>query len=94
VNVAGLYTVNFEYKGGTYLAQVEASSLEDVLKLWLKQIPDDELVRWKASRSEIAETFISEMPIAIQGLRGVWCVSRTVAGSFALANIVATDQTA
>jgi hypothetical protein len=46
--LAILYPIDFEYKGGTYLAQVEASDPEKVLDLWTKQISDEELVRWKA----------------------------------------------
>jgi hypothetical protein len=89
-----LYTIDFEYKGGTYLAQVEAPGLRDVLKRWLQQTPEADLVSWQADRSAIAAAFTRETPIAIQGLKGVWCVSRTISGSFALVNIIATDDSA
>jgi hypothetical protein len=89
-----LYTIDFEYRGGTYLAQVEAPGLVDVLNRWLQQTPDAELTRWQAERSAIAEAFARETPIAIQGLKGVWCVSCTINDSFALANIIATDERA
>jgi hypothetical protein len=45
-------------------------------------------------RKTIREAFVSETPVPIEGLRGVWCVGRTIADSFALANIIATDETA
>ena len=92
--MAMLYTINFEYKGGTYLAQVQAPELKDVLRIWLEQVSDTELAEWKADRSSIAETFISEAPVALRALKGVWCVASTINNNFALANIIATDAEA
>jgi|ERR1035437_3731767 hypothetical protein len=89
-----LYTIDFEYKGGTYLAQVEAFDPEEVLDLWTKQISDEELVRWKVDRSALIDALASETLIPVEGLVGVWCASSAIGGSFALANIVATDTTA
>lgn len=59
--MAMLYTINFEYRGGTYLAQVGSSSLAEVLGLWLKQISDEELARWAADREAIREAFVSKL---------------------------------
>ena len=59
-----------------------------------KQISDQELVLWKADRSAFIRAFASEAPISSAGLVGVWCVSGTLDGSFALANIFATDTAA
>ena len=58
-----LYTVDFEYKGGTYLAQVQAAVLEDVLRLWLEQTPDTELARWSADRLAIAQSIAGRHPL-------------------------------
>ena len=88
-----LYTIDFEFKGGTYLAQVEVSGLEKVLDRWIRQISDEELVLWNADRLTLIRDFASEAPVPIAGLVGVWCVSSTLDGSFALANIVATETT-
>lgn len=90
--MAMIYTVDFEYKGGTYLAQVEAVGPQEVLSLWLEQTSDKELARWSTKRSAVAQHLIHKVPVAIEGLKGVWCVSGTINENFALANIIATSE--
>jgi hypothetical protein len=60
----------------------------------VRATPDTELARWSAERSVIAQDLINEASVAILGLKGVWCVSRTINGSLALANIIATSEVA
>jgi len=88
-----LYTINFEYRGGTYLAQIEAAGPREAVARWLEQISAEELQAWIADRAAMEEAFAEEVPIAIRGLRNVWCVTRTLNGDLALANIVATATT-
>ena len=86
-----LYTIDFEYNGGTYLSQVEAADLREVLPLWLKQTADKELARWSVKRSLLADDFCGENPVQVEGLKNVWCVARVIHDSLALANIITTS---
>lgn len=88
-----LYTVDFEYRGGTYLSQVEANSPGEVLDLWARQIADKEVVRWGLDRAALIEAFGREVPVPIEGLVGVWCVGRDLDCRLALANFIATTET-
>ncbi len=88
-----LYTIDFEYKGGTSLAQVEAADPTEALALWLEQRSDEELKKWKVGRKALLKALSThEAPVPIEGLTGVWCFARSVGGALALANIIATAR--
>jgi hypothetical protein len=43
-----------------------------------------------ATRKQLAANLLSDRPVAIKGVRNVWCCSALVGNKFALLNIVAT----
>ncbi len=87
-----LFTIDFEYDGGTYLAQVEALGPREALLGWSQQIQTTELERWGVGRAAVSAAFSDVTPVPVRGLKGVWCVTGTINEGFALANIIATED--
>jgi hypothetical protein len=84
-----LYTFIFEFRGGTYISQTLASSLLEAILGWIR-VPPNPIWSHKLSQTEL-ETFIEDRsPVALDGAVGVWCISGTINGHFALLNIVDT----
>lgn len=84
-----LFTVILEFDGGTYISQFQASSPDDAT---VKHA--DYLVGLRGmsttTRKCLADSLSLERPVAIEGVRKVWCCSASVGKKLALATIVAT----
>jgi len=87
-----LYTVVLDYAGGTYVGQESAASASKAAFKWITSIPDEELMRWKITREELAGIVGSDQPVPLAGLLNVWCISGSTKKGRALINVVATDQ--
>jgi hypothetical protein len=86
-----LYTVVLEYKGGTYIAQVSASSPAAALPKWVSGITAEELAEWKITPDELTTITKSDDLVPITGCFGVWCVSGSTKDGLVLINVIATD---
>ena len=69
-----LYTFVMDYRGGTYLSQVEASKKEAAMRLWLEQL---EVGFHKDFTEEVKaklllENFEDEKPVRIEDLINTW----------------------
>ena len=85
IAVMALFTVVLEFGGGTYISQFKAASAHAAT---IKHAAH--LISIKGMSKRLAERLSLEQPIAIQGIRSVWCCSASVGRKFALVNIVAT----
>ena len=85
-----LYTLICEYDGGTYIAQMSASSPKNAVLSWLgargswKCIP-------KVVRHQIKAGLDHDLPVAIEGVRNVWCLSASSNKGLVLINLVRTS---
>ncbi len=81
------YTFVLDCKGGTYIAQVSATSLEQAFKRWYREIemakiPDaDEIINTFGKVGSVAAT-------PIEGLDQVWCAVALIRHSIATIKIV------
>ena len=88
------YTVIWEYRGGTYIKQVNACAAESVLIAWSRalisgEIPGIGTKRLASLTKEIAkDTEGLYAPIALTGLTNAWCAGMLYGG---VLNIVKTD---
>jgi hypothetical protein len=93
-----IYTIIFDYRGGTYIRQVTAESEQSAFIAWsnvLKAGVVQGLGPKRLARlvKEVAENFADlNSPVPLTGLTNVWCasLSRSVSG---LVHIVKTDVT-
>ncbi len=91
-----LYTVVMDYRGGTYISQVDAGNLAGALETWadtLDQRSIEELgPRRKAELTDDIRVQLSsgQEPALLDGLVNVWCAAASTSGGLALINVVAT----
>ena len=86
-----LFTVVFEYAGGTYISQVSGNSPAAALPIWVSNIRNEELATWGISRGELNAITETDAPVPITGCLGVWCSTGSANRGLVLINIVATD---
>jgi hypothetical protein len=87
-----LFTMLLEFDGGTYIAQLRASSPKTAIAKYAAQAVENSAIGRLPARKRLAEALGIEVPIAIQGVRKVWCCSASVGKKFALLNIVQTSE--
>jgi hypothetical protein len=85
-----LFTVILEFDGGTYISQFQASSPHDAAVKHAGYLLGLKRMSTPSIRRRLAESLSLERPVAIEGVRKVWCSSASVRGKLALVNIVAT----
>jgi hypothetical protein len=85
-----LFTVILEFDGGTYISQFHASSRKNAAMKHSAHLVGIKGMSTPATRRRLADRLSSEVPVAIDGIRRVWCCSASVQKRLALVNIVAT----
>ena len=83
--MAHLYSVIAEYRGGTYISQLRASSPKEAVLRWTK-LPSMPKILSAALRNIPADDL---EPVPIGGCENVWCTSSSYRGLLLL-NIVKT----
>lgn len=86
-----LFTIVLEFDGGTFISQVRATSVKGVTKKYAEQLVANEAIGKVAMRRKLAESLKEDEPVAIEGVRNVWCCCGSVGKRFGLMNIVATS---
>jgi hypothetical protein len=84
-----------EYRGGTYLAQVEAANETTALIAWAQDLRTSEIAGFGQKRKQQLIKFIEEdvkddPPTPIRDLVNVWCSCARSSGGFILLTITAT----
>ena len=83
-----LYTFSMEFGGGAYLSQVKASSPHRAVRLWSKTLDFRVIVGLGLKgKLRLIERIENDRPVAVLGLRNVWCVSAHVSGKLALVTL-------
>jgi hypothetical protein len=85
-----LFTILVDYRGGTYIAQLQDRHARAAIAQWSKCVKDSDLEAWGLTRDAV-DRVAEETLISIEGLTNVWCMSTTTAGDhLLLLNIVGT----
>jgi len=85
-----LFTFGLEFDGGTHISQFRATSLFRAVEEYGAQLLRDKAVAKLAVRRRLSEALSAENPVAIKGVRNVWCCSVSIGKKLALLNVVAT----
>ena len=90
-----LFTVIFDYKGGTYISQVTARTPEKALLRWAESI-DTRPIQGLGAKGKRAllsalrdDEYSDGKPVLLSGMRNAWCVPIPMRAS--LVNIVKTE---
>jgi hypothetical protein len=72
------------------LAAIVAASVRAAVEKHAFQLIGNKGMSTLANRRRLADRLSVDQPVAIEGIRNVWCCSASVGKKFALVNIVAT----
>jgi hypothetical protein len=86
-----LFTVILEFDSGTYVSQFKAASAHAAAVKHAAHLFSIKGMSTSLNRKRLADRLSLEQPIAIRGVRNVWCCSASVGRRLALVNIVATS---
>lgn len=94
-----LFTYIVNFRGGTFISQVEAESLKDSVIAWLTAISNEpqkiEHIGPKC-RAELHDQLVKDYednkPLPLIGLKNVWCASFNIKTGFGLVNIIQTER--
>ena len=90
MSVMALFILFLEFDGGTYISQFRGASVQDAVARYPSRVVDNNAISTFSLRKRLAEALSPEEPVAIDGVRNVWCCSASVGKKFALLNVVAT----
>jgi len=82
------FTIVCDYRGGTYVSQVEAADHEQALTLWGALLSRQQPIGGASHLIARAVDKPSKEIVPINGLVGVWCWAETVDNVLALVNII------
>ena len=88
-----LFTILFEHNGGTYIAQVRATTPATALAAWARRLPSHGIPGiGDAGAAKLAQHLQQAPPVPLNGLINAWCATPIVRGRLALINIVLTHS--
>ncbi len=79
-----LYTFFLEYKGGTYISQVKASSPARALAAWAEALNSTEVKGLGKIRKQKLTEQANQPPTPLEGVKNTWCWSVLLRGDLAL----------
>ena len=88
-----LYTLLFDYLGGTYVGQVRASSPSFALTAWLDRLEVENVSGLTPSaKKKLTERSEQDHPVEVQTCENAWCWTTVLGEKLALVNIVKTAE--
>jgi hypothetical protein len=85
-----LYTVIFDFRGGTYIAQISQSSPMKAVIEWSKEISAEDAQTWKLDVDELRRLLQEGEPVVLEGLTNAWCTSASIGPHLAVINVIKT----
>jgi len=87
-----LYTIILEYKGGTYISQIQSESPTAAVKKWSTTITEHSLAVWGVDRSDLV-SLSDDNPVPLENCVNIWCLTGSAKNHLMLLNVVATEMT-
>lgn len=84
-----LFTFIADYKGGTYISQYMAKTLEEALNLWINNVDFFTEKQLRSFNKYINDGNI-DTPIKLEDLNNVWRICYGVLGALLILNVVET----
>jgi len=88
---ARVYTFILEFDGGTFIRQCSAQGLPDAVGVYLNSLSSGEAIQDVHAGQVLAAEWAGDVPVRIEGMRGVWCLSGICGERSALLHIVGCD---
>lgn len=91
----GLYTIILDFRGGTYVSQVEARDEVDAARRWASLFAIEKSLGRSSpylAKAVLRDLDNGDHPTQLDGLTGVWCMTALCGGDLAIANIVGSGH--
>lgn len=88
-----MYTIIFEFLGGTYIKQISSMSQDEAIIEWVNTISTNEIPDLNSDRKQMLKMELDDeinIPVLLDGLKNVFCVSCTIDNEYCLFTIVQT----
>lgn len=80
-----------DYRGGTYISQLEAEAADQVLPLWAQKLDPRSIADFEERHKQELIAEVKQDQLApLDGLVNAWCKSALISNSLALINVIAT----
>lgn len=83
-----IFTILCEFKGGTYISQVQAIDASQAIIAWANLLRQEHPIEDASERIAQAATEAPADLVPLTGLIGIWCWTATVDDKLIVANIV------
>jgi hypothetical protein len=91
-----LYTLFLDYRGGTYISQIKASSPLKALTSWADALDYTQVQgigsKGKVKLKETIKERIVGPPTQVEGIKNTWCFSSVLHGHLVLIHITKTEE--
>lgn len=88
-----LYTFIMSYRGGTYIAQVNAATLQKAKQKWLAVLEVDAVKHLGVKmKEELDKEITNDSNIAINNTTNVWINCASIKGGFVIVHIIKTEK--
>jgi len=91
MNYLSLYTLILEYRGGTYISQIQSESPTAAVKKWSTTITDHNLAAWGLDRTDLV-LLSGDNPIPVENCMNIWCLTGSAKNHLMLLNVIATEM--
>ena len=85
------FTFLVEFKGGTYIAQVDAVDVNRALNFWRAE-KLNEVAGLSKTKVDQFNGIVDSLFVPVDKTKNVWCLTATIDGEFFLMNVVATAK--
>jgi hypothetical protein len=87
-----LFPVLLEFDGGTYVSQLRSASANGAIRKYSAELLENRSLCTSRLRKRLSSAIAEEDPVAIRGIRNVWCCSASIGDKLALVNIIETSD--
>ena len=88
-----------EFRGGTYISQVESIDLESSLEMWACRIIEDidemkflGVKTIEEIKDQLLQSNSTEVPVPLNGLKNIWCLGVSTQQGSGLIHIIKTES--
>lgn len=94
IYIMEFYTFLMQFRGGTYISQVESKNLSEATKLWVKQIKIEEIKHLgEKGQIEMIKKEAEDFELsALYSLKNIWFFCFRIKAGFIMVNVVKTDN--
>ncbi len=70
-----LYSIFLEYRGGTYISQINSLTPLEALTEWASSVPSEDLITWNLRRPELLSVIEYGSLVPLADRVNIWCLT-------------------